>query len=251
MSEPNETSRKLAEQNASAPWRALLGGAQESAIAISETVMTDMVLAESVSTAVSDYVTKRDELTILREQFADADTNCANLRNSARKLMHTLGVEFDANLVNLGSVDSQLAASIRLAAEKAKRINKERSTLSSLVRQLLETAIDEIALCASIALLRQPSQFRSEGEAFCIAFIATSLLRERQLDDMPSMKAVEVLSDWLQFATGAKSRGGEFDIYLHSRVAATIGRNMGIENSSVLCAALLEAATSDVGHATE
>jgi hypothetical protein len=89
--------------------------------------------------------------------------------------------------------------------------------------------------------LRSREQYTCDGEAFCIAYIASSILRQKSIQDVPISKGLTTLSNWLQYSIGVKTRSVEFDIYAHSRVAEGIGKGIGINSSADLRAALIEA----------
>jgi len=241
MSEPNDSRESTANESVAMPWQVLLTSIGQSAAVVVDEVSGDLVLGESVTTSVSAYLTQRYKLAVLRKEFAEADILCGELRKQAQELMRSFGYDFAWNQDDLGAVDSQLAANMQVATENAAAINKQRAAASLLTHQMLERAIDEISLCASIAVLRQVERYSSEGEAFCVAFAATALLRERTIDDMPLHKAMDALSDWMQYSIGVKARMVEFDIYAHSRIAAAIGKNMAIDNTAALRLALIDA----------
>jgi hypothetical protein len=241
MSEPHDRRDDPIEFSDAMPWQVLLCSLEQSAAVIAAEVMGDLVLGESVTTSVSAYVTQREKLAVLREDFAQADAFCASLRVKAREHMQMLGYDFEWTTDDLRAVDEQLAMNMKAAADNAADINKKRAAASMLHHQLLERAIDEIALCASIGVLREVSRYSGEGEAFCVAYAATALLREQSINDLPMKKAINALSDWMQYAIGVKTRAVEFDIFAHSRIAAAIGRGMGIENTGALCLALIDA----------
>lgn len=224
-----------------APWQILLDWVEQDAKAIADEIMADSVLADSIMQVISGYLVQHDKLSAIRKEFAEADTFCANLRSEAKELMASLGFDFDWDTEDVGAVDAQLVQGMREAAERASAINKLRAEASKEETRLLERAVDEIALCASIVVLRQMNRYTCEGEAFCAAYIAALALREKTIGDMPANKATATLSSWLQGSINVKTRGAECDIYARSRVAATIGKGMGIDNSGALRLALIEA----------
>ena len=226
---------------APAPWQALLRSVGESALSIADEIMSDAVLGESITSTVASYQSHHEKLITLREKFAASDQLCGQLRREARELMRQSGYDFDWDHGDIETVDAQLAIALKEAGEHAAAINKMRAEASTLDNQLLGRAVDEIALCASISVLRNIEKFSCEGEAFCVAYIATALARERTLGDLPLKKAQDALADWLQYSIGVKTRVVEFDIYSHSRIASGIGRGMGIGNSVALRIALIEA----------
>ncbi len=177
----------------------------------------------------------------MREKFAKADQFCTDLRREARDLMSQSGFGPEWSADDIQAVDAQLAIALKEAAANAAAINKMRAEASALDNQMLGRAVDEISLCASIAVLRNIEKYHCEGEAFCVAYLATALVREKSVNDLPAKKAQDALADWLQYAIGMKTRVVEYDIYAHSRVAAGIGRGMGIANSVALRIALIEA----------
>ena len=223
------------------PWQILLDEVEHDARRVSEEMMVDSVLADSITMGISAYLAQRDKLSELRKEFAEADTFCANLRSEAKELMESLGYDFEWDQDDISAVDTQLMHSMKEAGEKAAAINKLRSEANALENQLLARVIDEIALCASIVVLRQMDQYSCEGAAFCVAYIATFVLREKAIEDMPVSKALATLSDWLQYSIGVKKRIVELDIYAHNHVAAGIGKGMGINSSSLLRLALIDA----------
>ena len=241
MSETNNQTGNSTGIPIPAPWQILLDRTQHDARAVAEEIMADSVLADSIMSTISAYFAQREKLTELRKEFAEADTFCGNLRSEAKDLMGSLGYDFAWDSDDINAVDAQLLVSMKEAAEKAAAVNKRRSDASKVESQLLGRAIDEIALCASIVVLRKMTQYACEGEAFCVAYIATFALREKSIEDMPMSRAVATLSEWLQYSIGVKTRVAEFDIYAHSRVAAGIGNGMGIMSSSALRLALIDA----------
>ncbi|HEX7640892.1 MAG TPA: hypothetical protein VF472_01655 [Burkholderiaceae bacterium] len=223
------------------PWKVLLHSVVESASPIVEEILSDAVLGESIATAVGSFESHHEKLAALRHQFAKADELCVNLRREARDLMSQSGYGPDWSSDDIQAVDGQLAIALKEAAANASDINKMRAEASALDNQLLGRAVDEISLCASIAVLRNIEKYQCEGEAFCVAYLATAMVREKSVRDVPAGKAVDALADWLQYAIGVKTRVVEYDIYAHSRVASGIGRGMGIANSVALRIALIEA----------
>lgn len=230
-----------APQEALPPWQALLHSVVESASPIVEEILSDAVLGESIATAVGNFESHHEKLAALRDKFAKADELCMNLRREARDLMSQSGYGSDWTNDDIQAVDAQLAIALKGAAANAADINKMRSEASNLDNQLLARAVDEISLCSSIAVLRNIEKYQCEGEAFCVAYLATSMVREKSVRDVPARKAADALADWLQYAIGVKTRVVEYDIYAHSRIAAGIGRGMGIANSVALRIALIEA----------
>jgi hypothetical protein len=228
-------------RNLSAPWQILLNVVDESAKEVADEIMADSVLADSIKTAISGYSVQHEKLADLRKTFAEADAFCKNLRAEAKELMASLGFDQEWDNEDISAVDSQLMHGMQEAAENAAAANKARSAASMVENNLLGRALDEIALCASIAVLRQMDRYGCEGEAFCVAYIATFLLREKIIDDTPATKAKDTLSEWLQYSIGVKTRAVDIDIYTHSRIASEIGRGMGINSSSALRAALIDA----------
>ena len=223
------------------PWQALLRGVTASAAPIAEEILSDAVLGESIATAVIGFQSQHEKLAVLRRNFAEADQLCADLRREARDLMARSGYGADWRADDIHAVDAQLAIALKEAAANASAINKMRADASTLDNQLLGRAVDEISLCSSIVVLRNIEKTSCEGEAFCVAYLATALVREKSVRDVPAKKAQDALADWLQYAVGVKTRVVEFDIYAHSRLAAGIGRGMGITNSVALRIALIEA----------
>ena len=223
------------------PWRTLLQSAQDSASPIVDEILSDAVLGDSIGAAVVGFQSHHEKLGTMREKFAKADQLCADLRREARDLMSQSGYGPDWSSDDIQAVDAQLAIALKEAAANASAINKMRAEASALDNQLLGRAVDEISLCSSIAVLRNIEKYQCEGEAFCVAYLATAMVRERSVHDLPAKKAVDALGDWLQYAIGVKTRVVEYDIYAHSRVAAGIGRGMGIANSVALRIALIEA----------
>ncbi|MBV8634979.1 MAG: hypothetical protein JO002_10850 [Burkholderiaceae bacterium] len=229
------------QQEAMPPWRALLHSVQNSAAPIVEEILSDAVLGESIAGAVAGFQSHHEKLAALREKFAKADQLCSDLRREARELMSQSGYGPDWSAEDIQAVDAQLAFALKEAAANAADINKMRAAASTLDNQLLGRAVDEISLCSSIAVLRNIEKYQCEGEAFCVAYLATAMVREKSVNDVPAQKAVDALGDWLQYAIGVKTRVVELDIYAHSRIAAGIGRGMGIANSVALRIALIEA----------
>jgi len=240
MSETNDHKGDPADQAFLMPWEALLKKAEQDAIGVADLVMGDAMLVDSIMMAVSSYMTQRDKLDKLREQFATADLFCRELRNKGVELMSTLGTNGAWNLTDLEAVDADLAESIKQAAENAANVNKIRSEAQKLVDQFLNRALEEIALCASIVVLRQPDQYDGPGEAFCVAYIATYIIRERAIEDMPVSKAITTLTDWLKVSSGTKRRVMEPDFYARNQIAASIGSGMGFLTSAALRIALME-----------
>ncbi|HEY8023193.1 MAG TPA: hypothetical protein VIF60_01415 [Burkholderiaceae bacterium] len=241
MSDPDNHEHAIPGEDRPSPWRALMQIVAREAELIAEEIMADAVLGESIATCVSRFKSHHEKLSSMREKFAKADQLCADLRREARQAMRQRGHNHEWNDDNVDSVDGQLAMSLKEAAANAAAINKMRSEASMLDNQLLARAIDEIALCASISVLRNIEKYSCQGEAFCVAYLATGLVRESTLEDLPAMKAAEALSDWLQYSIGVKTRVVEVDIYAHSRIACGIGRGMGISNNVALRIALIEA----------
>jgi hypothetical protein len=241
MSEINDQPDSSTDDGLPTPWQILVDGVMHSADSVAEEVMTDSVLSSSLQSMISSYMTQRDKLSSLRTEFADADTYCGTLRREAKELMATLGYDFQWDQDDVGAVDAQLVISIKEATDKAASINKSRDEASKIEQQILGQLIDEIALCASIIVLRNKEQYTGDGEAFCVAYIATSILREKTIQDFPVSKGLTTLSNWLQYSIGVKTRIAEFDIYAHSRVADGIGKGMGINTSGELRAALIDA----------
>jgi hypothetical protein len=223
------------------PWQALLHRVENSATPIVEEILSDAVLGESIAVAVGSFASHHEKLAALRDKFAKSDELCSKLRREARELMSQSGFGPDWSNDDIHAVDAQLAITLSEAAANAAAINKMRAEASALDNQLLGRAIDEIALCSSIAVLRNIEKYHCEGEAFCVAYLATAMVREKSVHDVAAKKAVDALADWLQYAIGVKARKVEFDIYAHSRVASGIGRGMGIANSVALRIALIEA----------
>lgn len=241
MSEINHEMDHLTGKGLPSPWQSLLDHAELDAVRVAEEVMSDSVLAGSVTMAISAYLAQDDKLSDLRREFAEADTFCANLRSEAKELMASLGYDFEWDPDDVNAVDAQLMASLKEAAERAGAVNRMRIDACKIADQLLARAIDEMALCASIVVLRQMERYTCEGEAFCIAYIATFVLREKAIQDAPASKAVATLSEWLQYSIGVKTRVTELDIYARSRVASGIGGGMGIQSSNALRQALIDA----------
>ena len=228
-------------EGASPPWQMLLHDVVESAAPIAEEILSDAVLGESIAISVANFQSHHEKLAALREKFAKSDQLCADLRREARELMSQSGYGPDWSGDDIQAVDAQLAIALKEAAANASAINKMRAEASALDNQLLGRAVDEISLCSSIAVLRNIEKYRCEGEAFCVAYLATAVVREKSVHDLLAKKAHDALADWLQYAVGVKTRMVEYDIYAHSRVAAGIGRGMGIANSVALRIALIEA----------
>ncbi len=213
----------------------------EGAAPIAEEILSDAVLGESITISVTGFRSHHEQLSALREKFAKADQLCSELRREARELMRQSGYGPEWSADDIHAVDAQLAIALKEAAANAESINKMRSQASALDNQMLGRAVDEISLCSSIAVLRNIEKYQCEGEAFCVAYLATAVVREKSVNDLPAKKAQDALADWLQYAIGVKTRVVEYDIYAHSRVAAGIGRGMGIANSVALRIALIEA----------
>ncbi len=228
-------------QEALPPWQVLLQTVMTSAAPIAEEILSDAILGESIATSVANFRSHHEQLRALREKFAKADQFCTDLRREARDLMSQSGFGPEWSADDIQAVDAQLAIALKEAAANAAAINKMRAEASALDNQMLGRAVDEISLCASIAVLRNIEKYHCEGEAFCVAYLATALVREKSVNDLPAKKAQDALADWLQYAIGMKTRVVEYDIYAHSRVAAGIGRGMGIANSVALRIALIEA----------
>ncbi|HEX8955011.1 MAG TPA: hypothetical protein VF798_01980 [Burkholderiaceae bacterium] len=241
MSDPTHYDLDAVQQGELPPWKVLLRSVVESASPIAEEVLSDAVLGESIATAAGSFESHHEKLAALRHKFAKADELCMNLRREARDLMSQGGYGPDWNSDDIQAVDAQLAIALKEAAANASDINRMRAEASALDNQLLGRAVDEISLCSSIAVLRNIEKYQCEGEAFCVAYLATAMVREKSVRDVPAAKAVDALADWLQYAVGIKTRVVEYDIYAHSRVAAGIGRGMGIANSVALRIALIEA----------
>jgi len=223
------------------PWQMLLQNVTESAAPIVEEILSDAVLGESIATSVANFRSHHEQLNALREKFAKSDQLCSDLRQEARELMRQSGYGLEWSSEDIQSVDAQLAIALKEAAANAAAINKMRAEASALDNQMLGRAVDEISLCSSIAVMRNIEKYHCEGEAFCVAYLATALVREKSVNDLPAKKAQDALADWLQYAIGVKTRVVEYDIYAHSRVAAGIGRGLGIANSVALRIALIEA----------
>jgi hypothetical protein len=223
------------------PWQILIEAVEHAAQSVADEVTTDSVLGNSLMVMVSKYMEQRDKLAGLRTEFAQADTYCGTLRHEAKELMASLGYDFQWDQDDIGAVDAQLVVSIKEAADHAAAINKLREEASKIEQQLLDQVIDEIVLCASIVVLRNREQYTCDGEAFCVAYIAAAILREKSIEDVPMRKSLDTLSNWLQYAIGVKIRSVELDIYAHSHVAEGIGRGIGINSSSELRAALIDA----------
>jgi hypothetical protein len=241
MSESNQLPDSPIGPNAAAPWLILLHSVSLHAQRVANEIMADMVLGESVSNIISAYLTQHDKFTSLRKEFAEADLYCGSLRKDAREMMAKIGFEFEWDLEDLNAVDAQLVSDMKEATDKAAAINKLRAEAGVLQNQLLVRAVDEMALCASIVVLRHMDQYTSEGEAFCVAYAATFALREKAIEDTSMQKAIETLSEWLQYSIGVKKRAVEWDIFSQSRLAAGIGRGMSIANSAALCVCLIDA----------
>lgn len=229
------------DQATAVTWKPLLDKVEQGAHSVADLVMSDSVLADSVMQAISAYMSQRDRLAALRDQFAEADTFCRDLRQEAKELMASLGYEGNWRQEDISAVDSQLLHSMKEAGEKAAAINKSRNDANKLAEQLLNRAMDEIALCASIVVLRQVDQYSGEGESFCVAYIATFIVREKAIEDLPASKAVTTLKDWLKYSSGVKNKALELDLYAHNRVAAGIGNGMGLMTSNALHMALIGA----------
>lgn len=240
MSETNNQSDSPSANDLATPWQILLSDVEQNATVIAEEIMADPALGESVATSVFALLAQRDKLAVLRKKFAEADLLCSDLRKEAGELMRSLGYDFDWDREDISAVDEQVASRMRDAAEQAAAINKKRAEANSLENELLDRAVDEIALCASVAVLRQMNRFTGEGEAFCVAYIAMSILRERELEDLPMWTEMGTLTEWLQYSIGVKPRNVELDIYAN-RGAAGIGKGLGIENSNALRLALIYA----------
>ncbi|HXA48224.1 MAG TPA: hypothetical protein VNW52_11390 [Burkholderiaceae bacterium] len=241
MSEINDQMDSPANKDLPTPWQVLVDGVEHDAHSVVDEVMTDSVLGNSLLAMVSKYLEQRDNLNGLRKEFANADSYCGNLRHEAKELMASLGYEFQWDQDDIGAVDAQLVISIKEAADKAAAINKLRDEASKIEQLMLAQLIDEMSLCASIVVLRNREQYTCDGEAFCIAFVATALLREKTIEDLPVSKTLANLLDWLQYSIGVKTRAIELDIYAHNRIAESIGRGVGINSSSELRTALIDA----------
>lgn len=245
MSEPHSSDfhepHDFQQGGANPPWQRLLRHVVEAAEPIVEEILSDAVLGESITAAASIYQSHHEQLSALREKFAKSDQLCADLRREARELMRQSGYGPDWSSDDIHAVDAQLAIALKEAGNNAASINKMRADASALENQLLSRAVDEISLCASIAVLRNIEKYSCEGEAFCVSYLATGMVRERTVHDLPAQKSIDALADWLQYAIGIKTRVAEYDIYAHSRVAAGIGRGMGITNSVALRISLIEA----------
>jgi hypothetical protein len=228
-------------QEHATPWQTLLHGVEQDAHPIADEIVADSVLGDSIALSVSAYAIQHEKLEIVRREFAEADSFCGNLRKQADTLMRSHGFDFDWDKDDIGAVDAQLLVNMNQASEHAGAVNKKRIEADLLNQQLLDRAVDEIALCANIAVLRHIDRFTCTGEAFCVAFIAAAILRERLTRDVPLSVGVKTLSEWLQYSIGVKTRATELDIYAHSRIASGIGKGMAIENSSALRQALIEA----------
>jgi hypothetical protein len=228
-------------QEGATPWQVLLNSVEQRSRAVADEVMTDAILGDSVTMSVSEYLTQRNKFVILRDAFAEADAVCGNLRKEARELMQSHGYDSEWSQTDISAVDVQFAIRMREATEKAAAINKERAEAHALENQLFSRVLNDIALFASIAVLRQVNQFTCVGESFCVAFITTWALREKVIEDLPITKGMEALSEWLQYAVGVKTTTVELDIYAKNPVAAEIGMSMGIENSGALRLALIDA----------
>jgi hypothetical protein len=240
MFESNDHKDAPTDQAALMPWNVLLKKVEQEALNVADMVMGDTVLVDSIMMATSSYMTQRDKLDKLRDQFATADLFCRELRNKANELMSSLGDSGNWGLSELEPVDADLAESIRQAAENAANVNKTRADIQKLADQLLDRVLEEIALCSSIVVLRQPDHYDSEGEAFCVAYAATYVIRERAIEDMPASKAMSTLTDWLKFSSGTKRRALEPDFYARNKIAAGIGSGMGLMTSAALRIALME-----------
>jgi hypothetical protein len=241
MSDQIDHDVEVVHQETLSPWQALLDNVINSALPIAEEILSDAVLGESIASAVIGFQSHHEKLAALREKFARSDQLCSDLRREARELMSQSGYGPDWSADDIQAVDAQLAITLKEAAANAAAINKMRAEASALDNQLLGRAVDEISLCSSITVLRNIEKYQCEGEAFCVAYLATALVREKSVHDLPAQKAQDALADWLQYAIGVKTRMVEYDIYAHSRVAAGIGRGMGIANSVALRIALIEA----------
>jgi hypothetical protein len=241
MSEINDRMDNSPSSDLTTPWQVLVEAVEFAAHSVADEVTTDSVLGDSLMVMISKYMAQRDKLTDLRAEFAQADTYCGTLRHEAKELMASLGYNFQWDQDDIGAVDAQLVVSIKEAADHAAAINKLREEASKVEQQLLDQVIDEIVLCASIVVLRNREQYTCDGEAFCVAYIAAAILREKSIEDVPMRKSLETLSNWLQYAIGVKIRSVELDIYAHSHVAEGIGKGIGINSSSELRAALIDA----------
>lgn len=241
MFETNDQEGELRDQSMLMPWNVLLQKVEQDAIKVTDLVMSDSILVDSIMLATSGYIAQRDKLDKLREQFATADLFCRELRNKGNELMSALGDAGAWDLKALEAVDADLAESIKQASENAANVNKVRNEAQKLADQFLNRALEEIALCASIVVLRQPDQYDGEGEAFCVAYMATHLIRERAIEDMPANKAMATLTDWLKLSSAtSKRRAMEPDFYARNRIAANIGSGMGLLTSAALRIALME-----------
>jgi hypothetical protein len=240
---PETTTRtdSPSKQEPATPWQMLLHDVEQYANVIADEITTDSVLGDSITLSVSAYLKQRDKLEAIRVEFADADLACSNLRRDVDAVMRTHGFESGWSSEEVGTVDAQLVVGMIYAAEKAGEVNKRRIEADALNQQLLDRAVDEVALCANIAVLRQVERFTCPGEAFCVAYIAAAILREKTTEDVPLSVGIRTLSEWLQYSIGVKTRATELDIYAHNRVASGIGKGMGIENSNALRLALIEA----------
>ena len=240
MFETSDHSGDLPDQAKPTPWDALLKKAEQEAAVVADAVMSDSVLTDSIMLAVSAHLSQHDKLEKLRNQFAEADQICRDLRQKAKELMTTLGYNSDWDVADLDSADRDLAESIRLAAENATNVNKLRTETQKQSDLYLIHAIEEISLCASIVVLRQPDRYNGEGEAFCVAYITTFLIRARALEDVPASKAITALADWIKYSPGTKRRAMEPDFLARNKIAASIGRGMGLMTSAALRKALQE-----------
>ncbi len=220
------------------PWETLLKKMEQDAMSVADLVMGDSVLVDSIMMATSSYMAQRDKLDKLREQFATADLFCRELRNKANELMSALGDSSSWNAKDLEATDADLAESVKQAAENAAKVNKTRGDAQKLADQFLDRVLEEIALCASIVVLRQPDHYDGEGEAFCVAYVATYIIRERAIEDIPANKAITTLSEWVKLSSGAKRRALEPDFYARNKIAASIGSGMGLMTSTALRVAL-------------
>jgi len=148
-----------------------------------------------------------------------------------------LADEWDAD--DLKAADEELWTQFMRVTTQAAEINKKRAEAKELEHEAFDNAIDVIDTCAGIAALRHLSEFRCEGDAFCTAYVAALSIADTLIGKSIKKKGMKLLTDFLQYAIGARPPYREVDVYAYSKTAFGIGRTMGIENTATLQTALV------------
>lgn len=230
-----------AEDNLLTLWKRLLTTVEKNAAVIANEVINDAVLGKSVTAAVSPYFAQADAAVFLREKFAAADDACRTARAKAAVVMRAFGLAQDWDQEDLKAADEELWGIVRSATENAATLNRQRAEAKALERELLDNAIDVIDTCSGIATLRHLGEFRCEGDAFCTAYVAALSIADCMIGKSMKAKGMKVLSDFLKFSVGLKPAYRDCDIYVSNKTVFGIGRTIGIDNTSALGAALIQA----------